>query len=118
MRSIKDGFKMSTEKCQICNADSTPWIHIGGHICGDCYYAALKLKKFDWVNTKDKLPLYKQKVIFFTTYKDCVLGCYCGLDENNKPYYRSDGDNIYCEEEVTHWMMEPPYPKENNNEVD
>jgi hypothetical protein len=28
---------MSTEICKLCNQESTPWFHINGHICQDCY---------------------------------------------------------------------------------
>lgn len=33
---------MSEESCQLCQQDSTPWQHVKGHICLDCYEATQK----------------------------------------------------------------------------
>lgn len=41
---------MSMEECKLCGQDATPWFHINGHICQDCYY------RDRWISVKDKLP--------------------------------------------------------------
>jgi len=92
---------MSTEKCQICSADSTPWIHIGGHICSDCYYAAIKLKKFEWVRVKDKLPDIQGFYLVVLKLGEADLVTVLYFKDKEFTFH----------ENVSHWM---PFPKPPN----
>jgi hypothetical protein len=55
---------MSMEICNLCGDESTPWFHIDGHICSNCFYN-YKIKKSQ---KKSKSFLYKKKYMYIFGY--------------------------------------------------
>lgn len=84
---------MSTEDCKLCEKPSTPWFHINGHICQDCYSAALA-----WIKIKDRLPEKDGRYLVYEPQYDWV--CVASLKEG-----KFDNDM------ATHWLSLPPTPK-------
>lgn len=102
---------MSLEPCYICCKDSTPWFHIDGHICQDCYENSQGNK---WISVKDKLPSNKDMVLVYqydgiswditvASYRDTTAEPNCWLFHEG-----------YCNN-VTHWMPLPSPPIEDAN---
>ena len=108
---------MSTENCKLCNQDSTPWVHINGHICEDCYANTKRLwssDKMSWISVKDKLPDDYNEVL------------YCAIDNMGTHEimtgHREKGKWTHCclfystitlpsHISVTHWMPLPEPPQ-------
>lgn len=60
-----------------------------------------------WIDVKDKLPLYKECIIFMTVDEDVIYGVYNGMDEHCENNFVSyDRENEYTTE-VTHWIPSP-----------
>ena len=116
----------------LCNKDSTPWFHINGHICQDCYENSRnakdpfvtfelakcqkcvnelyeKLENNKWISVKDQLPddntFVKVKMrILFISVKTALTALYF------KKYFNIKGEN--ATRWVTHWMPLPEVPNE------
>lgn len=99
---------MSTEKCELCNEDCTPWSYVNGHICIDCSGSISNIHNYrrnnEWVSVKDRLP--EQSGYYLCTY----------VFDNHRFYY----DRWFWESEkrfattdnITHWMPLPEPPNE------
>lgn len=102
---------MSLELCQICNEDSTPWKHINGHVCQDCYY------KDKWISVKNQLPDDRQRVLAWYNCKG-VCAIFLFWYSNNEfndilyDHKKYEKDFIYPTEYVTHWMPLPEAPND------
>lgn len=60
---------MSTETCKLCHKDCTPWVHINGHICQDCYAKPkeISIKNINGCHIPDKYKIQP------TGYISCKL---------------------------------------------
>lgn len=101
---------MSTEICQLCNTESTPWTHINGHICEDCYFNS---KNSNWINVKDKLPEIGEKALILINSSEIEMAY--RTNEGNKElgivwFYPEN--NGWTEKEVTYWMPLPELPND------
>lgn len=102
---------MSMELCKLCNQDSTPWFHINGHICEDCYY------RDKWISVKDRFPeKVDQYIIFKNKQKPivtiewyCAFNIYSGKKEDKELKFIYS--NYFEDKNVTHWMPLPEPPK-------
>lgn len=102
---------MSMEICHLCKQDSTPWFHINGHICQDCY---LNCKGGQWISVQDQLPEEHVQVLCFAGGKR--FGSYViadmRFDKGKNPiwyvYGKHENDAGYgC---VLFWMPLPGSP--------
>lgn len=95
---------MSIENCELCNKESTPWVHVNGHICEDCYHHS---KNSNWISVKDRLPENGQYVIVWDHgyASDFVT---MARFESNKFW----NDAFDRKSNVSHWMPLPETPNE------
>jgi len=100
---------MSLEPCKLCNQESTPWIHINGHICEDCYANTKRLftktDKLSWISCNDKLPKNDKEVLIF--WEECITTGYNAGEDGNQYWIDSERG---CDLPVTHWMPFPEPP--------
>jgi len=111
---------MSMEICKLCNQDSTPWFHINGHICEDCYHNCRRIFKLEskWISVKDSLPErqlqgFRQYIVAsFSPVREIYhVGVYDWRDNN---FYDLAGEIVSMDDGywiVTHWMPLPGAPK-------
>jgi hypothetical protein len=85
------------EECKLCGKDSTPWFHINGHICQDCYY------RDRWINVEEDLPHPHQDVLMLNENNQIEVG-FIGWD-NNRWYTRHVIDG--WSPQVKRWMPLP-----------
>ena len=101
---------MSTEPCKLCNQDSTPWVHINGHICEQCYANTKRLfckTEPSWIDVKDKLPEAAEPVLV----TDGLQICIAFLQTEKKRFTQVNTWDDWIHESVTHWMPLPETPK-------
>lgn len=109
---------MSIEICKICQNESTPYFHVNGHICEDCYYGALENSNHWWRKVEDELPPIETPVLIWTPKENTIEKAWILLPENRGETYSGAKcfwfapDNFgWSEEEVTHWMPLPEKPE-------
>ena len=97
---------MSLEPCQICKKDSTPWVHINGHICEDC------AKPDKWIHVNDRMPEPNEKVLIYDTPWETVeTAFYCPNNVYKYIWFYPD-NNGWKEHEINFWMPLPELPNE------
>jgi uncharacterized protein DUF551 len=121
---------MSTETCKICEKECTPWFHINGHICFDCYHSAreeslnkedksmrndFEICKHQWISVDERLPDKNEKVIF-TDKENVYVGSILLQSENHRLWVSERELFIFDKYEdkidkITHWMPLPLPPK-------
>ncbi len=99
---------MSMEVCKLCEKESTPWFHINGHICQDCYY------RDRWISVKDDLPEHNQ-FILASDKKGSMMVVRCDIHQNGDIFI----DYVFMMTdlkrqviEISHWMPLPAPPTE------
>lgn len=104
---------MSLEICKLCNQDSTPFFHINGHICHDCYVNSQQT--LEWVSVKDRLPNSQDNYICLDTKNNVSLRKfwiktrYFNYEKkiyDKGTFFSNDLANKY----ITHWMPLPEPP--------
>jgi hypothetical protein len=114
MKGKGNNIKMSTEECKICKSESTPWVHINGHVCQDC------ANPMRWISVEEKLPPEGQQVILHLVYPPINKYVYqpskvFGFLHHGK-WLASVGSNDWPLDDfikVTHWMEVPEIDYEN-----
>ena len=119
---------MSEETCKLCNQDATPWVHINGHICQDCYANSKRLSTNPqyWTDVKDKLPPEEENVILYApNEKDffmpsCLMciGYILPKIQRGKDWHGNEimwfvtftENDGFTKDQVTHWMPLPEPP--------
>lgn len=127
---------MTLETCKLCNQDTTPWVHVNGHICQDCYANTKRLwsgTESVWIDVRDKLPDHQQIILVFAKTQRGVDGYGVATfvdsikmnEELRKTPYANECVDIlknpyfFCSQEirqhtfnnVSHWMFLPDAPK-------
>jgi hypothetical protein len=83
---------MSLEPCKLCNQDSTPWVHINGHICEDCYIRP------KWIDFTKQKPEHDGRYLVSEMHMYQWVGI-------------SSMRNGKFDMEITHWMELPAKPE-------
>jgi len=86
------------EVCKLCEKESTPWFHINGHICQDCYY------RDKWISVKDELPIINELVLI-TDCTEVIPGFYSSMLE------WCEIGGIETSLDIYYWMPFPEVPK-------
>ena len=99
---------MSLEPCKLCSKESTPWMHINGHICQDCYENS---KGNNWISVKGRLPDKNNWKVY------AVLTNQNDLRKHQIAWFQYSDKTFRLEANpdqpihVTHWMELPEPPK-------
>ena len=96
---------MSIETCKLCNIDSTPWVHINGHICQDCYESR---KRNEWIMISTEHPPFNKPVL--VSDGDSQQIRILMKDKKGIKLWETD-HNGNLKYSVSHWMLLPEPPQ-------
>lgn len=83
------------ENCKLCDQECTPWAHINGHICEDCYAQA---KQSIWIKAADRMPEEDGRYLVTENHSYKWVGV-CSMR------------NGVFDMGITHWMPLPGAPE-------